>query len=102
MKFKNIKDIVTKNNLKKNREKFYKLILDNYTKFKNKKYEEFFLNKKERFKKFSIDSFSKIKDLTNKDFFIKGKKKYYKLTSTYQNFAEKFVNNLVKEEKQKL
>ena len=98
MKFKNIKDIVSKNNLKKNREKFYKLISDNYTKFKNKKYEEFFLNKKERFKKFSIDSFSKIKDLTNKDFFIKGKKKYYKLTSTYQNFAEKFVNNLVKEE----
>ncbi len=98
MKFINIKDIVSKDNFKKNRKKFNKFISNNYSKFKEKNYEEFFLNKKEKFKKFSIDSFSKIKDLTNKDFFIKGKKKYYKLTSSYQNFTEKFVNNLVKEE----
>ena len=42
MKFINIKDIVSKDNLKKNREKFNKFISNNYAKFKNKNYQEFF------------------------------------------------------------
>ena len=50
MKFKNIKDIVSKDNLKKNREKFYKLISNNYVKFKNRNYQEFLLSNKEKFK----------------------------------------------------
>lgn len=98
MKFPNIKNINFKKNLKNNKEKFYKLFLNIYTKLKDKNYKEFFLKKKERFKNFSSDGFSKIKDFTNKDFFIKGKKKFYKLTSNYQNYTEKFVNILVKEE----
>mgnify|MGYP001285846274 CR=1 FL=1 len=41
---------------------------------------------------------SKIKTLPEKEFYIKGRKKLYRISTTYQKFVEKLVNNLVKEE----
>tara|TARA_B100000575_G_C23098910_1_gene633934 strand:+ start:178 stop:1734 length:1557 start_codon:yes stop_codon:yes gene_type:complete len=47
---------------------------------------------------FSKEYFSKVKNLPNSDLIKKFKKNFYNLSTSYQNYIEKLVNNLVKEE----
>ena len=41
---------------------------------------------------------SKIKTLPEKEFFIKGRKSFYRISTAYQKYVERLINNLVKEE----
>ena len=60
---------------------------------------DFYKKNKDQYKKlFSKVDISKIKNISRKELFEVGKKKFMKFTSTYQNYAERFVNNLLKEE----
>ena len=90
--------IKIKNYLRKSNDKFKKFISSrNIPKIKNFKYKEFLINSKKKLFKLSSD-FSEIKNFNSKEFLVNSKRKLFKLTSNYQNYTEKFIANLVKEE----
>lgn len=49
-------------------------------------------------KKLSEFYITKIREISEKEFVEKYKKKFIKFTTAYQNYAEKFINNLINEE----
>ena len=72
---------------------------ENISKIKSVNPKDVFIKGKEKFKKLiAPENISKIKNFKTKDLFKNGKRKLFKLTSSYQNYAEKFISNLVKEE----
>ena len=98
MSFFDVNKVKIKNYLKKGNEKFKKFIsLNNIAKIKNFKSKEFLINSKKKLNKLSSD-FSGIKNFNSKEFLAYSKRKLLRLTSNYQNYTEKFIANLVKEE----
>ena len=98
MSFFDVNKVKIKNYLKKGNEKFKKFIsLNNIAKIKNFKSKEFLINSKNKLNKLSSD-FSGIKNFNSKEFLAYSKRKLFRLTSNYQNYTEKFIANLVKEE----
>ena len=100
MKYFKIKKLLKKNLSIKDKKKvgdfFSKFDFLNLTKFSSK---EFFIDRKKKFKKSILNIYdSKIKTLPEKEFYIKGRKSLYRISSAYQEYIEKLVNNLVKEE----
>tara|TARA_B100000401_G_C52813360_1_gene725209 strand:+ start:32 stop:1591 length:1560 start_codon:yes stop_codon:yes gene_type:complete len=100
MKMLNFKKIKVKNYLTKSKDKLKNLIsTENISKIKSFKIKDVFVKSKDNLKKIiSTEKISRIKNFNTKDFLKIGKRKLFKLTSNYQNYAEKFVSNLVKEE----
>ena len=83
---------------KKGSDKFKRFIYsNNIAKIKNFKFNEFLINSKRKFIKLSSD-FSEIKNFNSKEFLEISKRKLFRLTSNYQNYTEKFLANLVKED----
>ena len=100
MKFFKIKKLLNKKFLIKNKKDlndvFSKVDFLNFKRFISK---EFFLDGKNKFKQ-SIKTLydSKIKTLPEKEFYIKGRKSFYRISTAYQKYVERLINNLVKEE----
>tara|TARA_E500000331_G_scaffold351220_2_gene397471 strand:- start:2889 stop:4442 length:1554 start_codon:yes stop_codon:yes gene_type:complete len=93
-----IDKIKIKKYLKKGNDKFKNFISSkNISKIKNFKSKEFLINSKRKLFQLSSD-FSEIKNFNSKEFFANSKRKLFKLTSNYQDYTEKFIANLVKEE----
>ena len=68
-------------------------------KLKNILNKSFLKNNVDKYKKLiSKFNISKIKNLSREELLELSKKKFFKLTSQYQNYAEKFINNLINEE----
>ena len=98
MNFFDIDKIKIKEYLKKANDKFKRFTSSNtISKIKNFKSKEFLINSKKKLINLSSD-FSEIKNFNSKEFLANSKRKLFKLTSNYQNFTEKFIANLVKEE----
>ena len=98
MKFFDIDKVKIKNYFKKGNDKLKKFISsNNIAKIKNFKSKEFLIKSKKKLIKLSSD-FSEIKNFNSKEFLANSKRKLFKLTSNYQNYTEKFIANLVKEE----
>ena len=59
----------------------------------------FFNNTLDQFKNFfSKENISRIKNISKKEFLEISKKRYLKFANDYQNYSEKFINNLIREE----
>tara|TARA_B100001989_G_scaffold103555_1_gene72453 strand:+ start:5574 stop:7127 length:1554 start_codon:yes stop_codon:yes gene_type:complete len=98
MNFFDIDKVKIKECLKKANNKFKRFTSSNtISKIKNFKSKEFLINSKKKLIKLSSD-FSEIKNFNSQEFLANSKRKLFKLTSNYQNYTEKFIANLVKEE----
>ena len=90
--------IKIKKYFKKGSDKFKRFIYaNNIAKIKNFKFNEFLINSKRKLIRLSSD-FSEIKNYNSKELLEISKRKLFRLTSNYQNYTEKFIANLVKEE----
>ena len=98
MNFFDIDKIKIKEYLKKGSDKFKRFTSSNtISKIKNFRSKEFLINSKRKLINLSSD-FSEIKNFNSQEFLANSKRKLFKLTSNYQNYTEKFIANLVKEE----
>ncbi len=100
MKFFKIKKLLNSKLLIKNKQNLKDIFSNvNFLNFRKLTSKEFFIDGKNKFKQSIYTIYdSKIKTLPEKEFFIRGRKRFYRISSAYQKYVEKLVNNLVKEE----
>ncbi len=91
-----LKNIINKESFQKTKDKYKKKLSEFYiTKIKKISKKEFVEKIKKKLSEFYI---TKIKEISEKEFVEKYKKKFIKFTTAYQNYAEKFIDNLINEE----